>query len=92
MSDREFPIVVNTEELWQTKINELSKIIFEGEDFILVPNSYTMLDILFKCGIFQSKGQARKNWKKTGTEIPNGFTDLEGIGKLNKRITIWKPI
>lgn len=50
-----------------------------------------MYDILVKVGIFKSKSIARKNWNRTGPQIPKGFSDFKGIGKLKRRITILNP-
>lgn len=65
----------------------------------IVLKSVTMFDLLVKAGIFPSKGQARNAWpslkQKFGLpgdgEVPEGWTDLEGIGKLKHRISILKP-
>jgi hypothetical protein len=64
------------------------------EEVVQVPidSKWDMFDILVCSGIFPSKGQARKNWKKTDGEIPAGFSDFAKLGKLNCRITILNPI
>jgi len=64
---------------------------FDGEDINFITPKTSMLDILVALGIFKSKGQARKNWKRTGVTVPDGFTDLKKVGKLNKRITLFNP-
>lgn len=65
----------------------------EGESAITVkPGQKDMFDLLVMLGIFPSKGQAMKNWKKSGREIPIGFSDFEQIGKLNNRLTILNPV
>ena len=51
-----------------------------------------MFDLLVRTGIFKSKGDARRNWKLTGKDIPPGFSDFQGIGKHRHRITIWVPV
>lgn len=58
----------------------------------LIKPGMDMFDILVQCAIFKSKGEARKNWKLTGKDIPLGFTDFKGIGKMKHRITIWIPV
>ena len=65
--------------------------IFDGEDFVQLPVFTDMFSILVEAGIFPSRGQARKNWNKTGKDVPAGLTDIEKIGKMNTRITIWNP-
>lgn len=62
------------------------------EPVIEISPDKDMYDILVLAGIFPSKGQAKKNWARTGAEIPKGFTDLTNIGKLRHRITILNPI
>lgn len=51
-----------------------------------------MFDILVRAQCFKSKGEARRNWKRTGKEVPQGFSDFTGIGKFRTRITIWIPV
>lgn len=87
--NNQFNIIINNEHLVPNK--DLIKPLFGDEDTVIIPN-VDMFDILTACEIFKSKGQARKNWKKTGQDVPPGFTDITGIGKLNKRLTIWNPI
>jgi hypothetical protein len=69
----------------------LAEIIFDGEPFEEV-GERTMWDLVTLLGMFPSKSQARKNWNKTGQEIPQGFTHLENLGKLNHEIAIWNPV
>jgi len=50
-----------------------------------------MYDILVLVDLFQSKGEAKKNWKRTGQSVPEGFSDFERVGKRKNRLTIWNP-
>jgi len=68
------------------------ELFFQGEPVEFIPNEWKMADLLVHVGVFKSKSQARQNWRKTGEAIPDGFTDLKKIGKLNNRITILKAI
>lgn len=70
---------------------QLVDALFNSEDTMLLPDTNDMFDILVMTGMFRSKSEARKNWKRTGKDIPEGFTDLERIGKLKHRLTIWNP-
>ena len=63
-------------------------IFFQGETCRHVPEGTDMLNLLCMMGVFQSRGQARKNWTRTGPVILEGFTDLCGIGKLRHRLTV----
>ncbi len=58
---------------------------------VVNPNSVDMFDLLVRLGVFASKGQARKNWTKTGAEIPPGFNHFI-VGKLRRELCIWNPI
>ncbi len=74
--------------------NEVSgdqELFFPGEDVTFLPDTVDIYDILVRVGIFPSKSQARKNWNKTGKEIPEGFSHFDRVGKLNKTITILNP-
>uniref|UniRef100_A0A6M3IKU5 Uncharacterized protein n=1 Tax=viral metagenome TaxID=1070528 RepID=A0A6M3IKU5_9ZZZZ len=51
-----------------------------------------MYDILVIAGIFKSKGDARKNWKRTKKEISKGYSEYKDIGKLHNQIFIFNPI
>ena len=53
---------------------------------------FDMFDILVRIGMFPSKNQARKNWKRTDKEIPAGWSEFKNCGKLNHTIYIWNPI
>ena len=70
----------------------LLEAIFESEDVQFISAENDMFDILVMCDLFRSKSEARKNWKRTGKDIPEGFTDIKNIGKLHHRLTIWNPI
>ena len=59
-------------------------------DFKFINAESDMYDVLVGAGIFKSKSDARRNWKKTGADIPTGHTLIRGIGKMKKRLCIWK--
>jgi hypothetical protein len=57
----------------------------------VLPAGTSMLDVLVECGIFPSKGQARKNgWKDDKSIIPDGFSEVV-VGKKKHCITILNP-
>jgi hypothetical protein len=64
---------------------------WDGKVFRLTTEN-DMFDVLVLAGIFKSKSDAKRNWKKTGKEIPAGFSDFIGVGKLRHSIFIWNPI
>lgn len=66
--------------------NERVDIVFPGNQVLR-----TMFDILVFLGVFKSKSDARKNWKKTRREIPPGFSHFVGLGKFRKELCIWNP-
>ena len=63
----------------------------ETETVQIVPSTFDVFDMLVDVGLFRSKSEARKNWKRTGKDVPEGFTDIKNIGKLHNRLTIWNP-
>jgi len=63
----------------------------ETETVQIVPSTFDVFDMLVDAGLFRSKSEARKNWKRTGKDVPEGFTDIKNIGKLHNRLTIWNP-
>jgi hypothetical protein len=65
-----------------------AEVFFPGERVIYIAGAFTMWDILHHAGLFGSKGQARKNWKRTGAEIPEGFSHFDHIGKRNSELAI----
>ena len=66
-------------------------VFFHGEPVQILDDSATFADLFVAAGIFKSKSQFRKSmWGKNPT-IPEGWTDIERIGKMNKRITVLKP-
>lgn len=87
---KEFNFVITNENLNEN--SDLIDALFGGEGFVPLSTGADMFDILVMTGMFRSKSDARKNWNRTGQSVPEGFTDLERIGKLKKRITIWNPV
>ena len=87
---QEFNFVIDNENF--EKNEDLVELLFNDDlNVEILPNDWDMFDILVETGLFRSKSEARKNWKRTGKDIPEGFTDLENLGKLNHRITIFNP-
>jgi hypothetical protein len=64
----------------------------DDEDFLFLHPQYDMYDCLVHLEVFKSKGEARKNWKRTGKEIPPGYNEFRGIGKSKKALFIWNPV
>lgn len=86
--EQEVNIVVRNENLRETDV----QLFFGDEDVLFVDTGLDMFDVLVMCGFFQSKSEARRNWKRTEQSIPDGFTDIEGIGKLKRRLTIFNAM
>lgn len=68
------------------------KLFFDDEDIIFISNEADMFDVLVIAKLFKSKSEARKNWKRTGKDIPKGFTCLERLGMLKHNIYILNPL
>ena len=83
----EFNVVIENEHLQPRDVS----LFFRENDVInILPKETTMADIGVLMGLFPSKSQARKNgWDG---EVPNGWTEKIGIGKLRRSLWIWKPI
>jgi hypothetical protein len=86
----EFNIIIDNDALRYNR--SLLPLLFDKEALVFVEPSWDMYDILVHCKLFKSKSDARKNWNKTTQVIPDGFTDIERIGKLRHRLTIFNPI
>jgi hypothetical protein len=71
---------------------DLLVLFFGGEDVSAVDQNTDMYDVLVMAGIFSSKSQARKNWTRTGKDIPAGFNHFEKIGRLHHSVCVWNPI
>lgn len=83
----DFNIVIVNEH--HAKLHDLTAALFGAETVNLHPSTDTMFDILVRYGAFSSKGQARKNWKQTGMEVPPGFNHFR-VGR--KQLWIWSPV
>jgi len=60
----------------------------ETDSFIILDERSRWPEVMVACGIFKSKGDARRNgWNK---DIPLGFTEIPKIGKLRHKIFILK--
>ena len=64
------------------------ELFFPGEEVAVISEEVDMWDILVFAGIFRSRTQARKNWKRTERQVPNGFWIFDRIGKARHCISI----
>jgi len=63
---------------------------FEDDEIQFLPTETDMAEIAWRLGLFPSKTAARKQgW---AGEIPPGWTDRRGLGKLRKNLFIWNPM
>lgn len=64
---------------------------FHGEPISFIASETTFPELLVSLGLFQSKGQVRKDikWGKLNA-IPYGFNQFE-IGKLKTLLSIYNP-
>lgn len=69
---------------------EMCIVDFKEEDTVIQPFEINMYDLLIIAGVFYSKSQARKNWKKE-IEIPYGYNEFI-LGKKKNKVCVWKPI
>lgn len=69
-------------------VGDEAELFFCGEYVNVISPQVTFLDVLVACGIFPSKGQARKNGYSP--EIPAGISDIY-IGKRRVRIYLLNP-
>lgn len=67
------------------------ELFFNTQDVSIIPSESTILDVLVTLGVFPSKGQAKKNWKGE-VRIPEGFSAIEGIGKLKINVFILNAV
>lgn len=61
------------------------------EDVEYIPETLDMYDILVMSNLFKSKSDAKRNWTRTGKEVPCGWSEFKKIGKLNSHLCIWNP-
>lgn len=62
---------------------------FDPQDSIEIQPHWMMPHIAVEMGLFPSIGQARKNgWDG---DIPHGYTERKGIGKMKKSMYIHNP-
>jgi hypothetical protein len=66
--------------------------LFGDEGLEVVNPLKDMYDLLVMLGVFSSKSEARKNWIRTGKEIPPGYNEFKNIGKQKKALYIWNPM
>ena len=82
-------IIVENGNVWDTDSANL----FPGNervDILWPGHGKDMFDLLVIIGAFPSKRQAKKNWTKTGPEIPLGWNEFV-IGKRRRFLCIWNP-
>jgi hypothetical protein len=68
--------------------------LFPADEWVEVVDKVTfdMYDLLVRVGAFPSRGQARKNWKLTGADIPPGFNHWVIGKKRDKELCVWNPV
>jgi len=59
------------------------------EEVMRVSPDTSIFDLLIIMGSFQSKSQAKKNWKH-GKDVPPGFNEFY-VGKVKRHLSIWNP-
>ena len=59
---------------------------------IVVPPETDMWDILVNFQFFAKRSDAKKNWKNSGMEIPDGWNEFLAIGKKRRNLWVWKPL
>ena|ERR1700756_5418733 len=83
-------VIVKTPHL---DINDRNELFGVEDDVIFInPNEEDMYDLIVQLGVFPSKGQARKNWKKTNQIIPNGWSEFVVAKHPPRFLYIWNPI
>ena len=91
MQRTNFPIVIDINVCVGSFVTERDiDLLFGRSQAIHKFDTTTIFDVLVLAGLFESKGQARKNWKGIQT-IPSGWTELHGLGKSKLSIFLWNP-
>ena len=91
MQRTNFPIVIDVNVCVGSFVTDRDiDILFGSGQPIHRFDTTTIFDVLVLAGLFESKGQARKNWKGI-QNIPTGWTELQSLGKSKLSIFIWNP-
>lgn len=80
--------------IWSDYLEDLSGLsnaLFGDEPPEIIHEGATMADILRAAGVFESKSQARKNYRLS-MDIPFGFSEHGPFGKLRRRVFVWYPV
>lgn len=85
---RQFSVVVNNGKIHPTDIDMFN--LMPGEKIIEVSPEADIFDVLVTVKLFPSRGQAKKNWRGPGPEIPKGWFETI-IGKFRISLAIWNP-
>jgi hypothetical protein len=87
----DFNVVIDNEHLEDNK--DLLPILFgENTSLSTFEANDDMFTVLVDFGLFSSRSEAKKNWVRTGRDIPEGWSAFEGIGKKKHNLYIFKPI
>ncbi len=83
----DFNYIINASLMDELDKQILRKSIFnETEEIKELEGNVTIYDILVDCGLFSSKKEAKRNWKRG--PIQKGFNDFTDLGKRWHRLTI----
>lgn len=70
---------------------DLLQAVFGDDTFLVRAVEFDMFDILVEIGVFKSRGECRKNWKKSDQFIENGCHSFL-VFKRDLPLFIFKPI
>lgn len=91
-NDREVNIIIQNEYLDLDLDIKLFEPLPEGEVIHYISDDMDMYDILVKFGFFPSKKECRRNWTKSGVDVPDGWNEFRSIGKMKRNLYIFKPM
>lgn len=90
-TDQDVNIIINTD-AHDNNVDLIPLLFGKGAKITHMWSGTDMAELLVKFGFFTSRTEARKNWKHSGFEIPNGWTEILGVGKMKRNIFIFKPV
>ena len=82
----EFNYVVPAGNMTAFDWNLVKEVVMDREPYEVLDRRATIYDVLVKAGVFRSKNEARRNWKRG--PLKEGLNDFKDVGKLRHRIFV----
>ena len=85
----DFNVVLDHPNRYKLDDDLFTSTVFRSAKWTVLPRETPLLEILVKAGLFKSRNEARKNWRRSWV-LGEGMNSFEHLGKCHKNLFIFK--